>query len=93
MPRALFQFEDFELDCARFELRRKGRPLRLEKIPMELLQLLVESDGRLVTREEIEERPFGTRIGAPLGDAVLRLGPLGHATHGLATTLALSSTP
>jgi len=62
VPRALFQFEDFELDCARFELRRKGRPLRLEKIPMELLQLLVESDGRLVTREEIEERLWGKDV-------------------------------
>jgi len=62
VPPGLFQFEDFELDCARFELRRKGRPLRLEKIPMELLQLLVESDGRLVTREEIEAGLWGKDV-------------------------------
>jgi len=58
----LFQFEEFELDCARFELRRKGRSVRLEKIPMELLQLLAESEGRLVTREEIEEHLWGKDV-------------------------------
>ena len=62
MPPALFKFGDFELDCARFELRRKGRPQRLEKIPMELLQLLVESGDHLVTREEIEERLWGKDV-------------------------------
>jgi TolB-like protein/DNA-binding winged helix-turn-helix (wHTH) protein/Tfp pilus assembly protein PilF len=62
VPVDLFQFEEFELDCARFELRRKGRPVRLEKIPMELLQLLVEFEGRLVTREEIEQRLWGKDV-------------------------------
>jgi TolB-like protein/DNA-binding winged helix-turn-helix (wHTH) protein len=59
---AVLQFEDFELDCARYELRRNHRPLKLEKIPMELLQLLAESGGRLVTREEIEERLWGKDV-------------------------------
>jgi DNA-binding winged helix-turn-helix (wHTH) protein len=59
---AVLQFEGFELDCARYELRRNGRPLKLEKIPMELLQLLAESGGRLVTREEIEERLWGKDV-------------------------------
>jgi TolB-like protein/DNA-binding winged helix-turn-helix (wHTH) protein/Tfp pilus assembly protein PilF len=59
---ALLKFVDFELDYSRYELRRLGRPLKLEKIPMELLQLLAESDGRLVTREEIEERLWGKEV-------------------------------
>lgn len=62
MPPGFFQFDDFELDCARFELRRKGKAVRLETIPMELLQLLAESEGRLVTREEIEERLWGKDV-------------------------------
>jgi len=62
MLRALFKFADFELDCFRYELRRKGHPLKLEKIPMELLLLLAESDGRLVSREEIEERLWGKEV-------------------------------
>jgi TolB-like protein/DNA-binding winged helix-turn-helix (wHTH) protein/lipoprotein NlpI len=59
---ALFKFADFELDCSRYELRRKGYPLKLEKIPMELLLFLAESDGRLVSREEIEERLWGKEV-------------------------------
>jgi TolB-like protein/DNA-binding winged helix-turn-helix (wHTH) protein/Tfp pilus assembly protein PilF len=58
----LLRFADFELDPLRYELRRNGRPLKLEKIPMELLQLLAESDGRLVTREEIEARLWGQHV-------------------------------
>jgi len=33
---------EFELDLGACELRRAGRPLRLARIPMELLLLLVE---------------------------------------------------
>jgi len=59
---ALLKFADFELDCSRYELRRSGHFLRLEKIPMELLQFLAESHGRLVTREEIEKLLWGKDV-------------------------------
>lgn len=51
-----------ELDLARYELRRGGRVERLEKLPMELLILLVERRGRLVTRGEILERLWGNDV-------------------------------
>jgi TolB-like protein/DNA-binding winged helix-turn-helix (wHTH) protein len=60
--KGVIKFEEFELDCARYELRRKGRALKLEKIPMELLMLLVTAEGRLVSREEIEERLWGNGV-------------------------------
>ncbi|MGA7685457.1 MAG: winged helix-turn-helix domain-containing protein [Terriglobales bacterium] len=47
------RFDDFELDCARFQLLRKGKPLRLEGLPLQLLMFLVENKGQLVTREQI----------------------------------------
>ena len=53
------RFHDFELDPDRFELRRAGRRIRLERKPMELLILLTEKQGRLVAREEIIERVWG----------------------------------
>jgi TolB-like protein/DNA-binding winged helix-turn-helix (wHTH) protein/Tfp pilus assembly protein PilF len=59
LPPGLIKFEEFELDCARYELRHKGHALKLEKIPMELLMLLAAAEGRLVSREEIEERLWG----------------------------------
>ena len=54
--RWLFRFGDFELDAGGYELRRKGRRLRLARQPMELLLLLVEHPRALVSREEIAKR-------------------------------------
>jgi TolB-like protein/DNA-binding winged helix-turn-helix (wHTH) protein/Tfp pilus assembly protein PilF len=56
------KFADFELDPERFELRRAGRPLKLEKHPMDLLLLLAAADGRLVTREEIATHLWGKDV-------------------------------
>jgi len=54
--------DDFELDPQAYELRRAGRSLRLERIPMELLLLLVEQRGALVSRELIVERIWGSGV-------------------------------
>lgn len=62
MPEELIRFQDFELDRGAFELRRKGRAVRLERIPLELLFLLVERRGLLVGREEILERVWGRDV-------------------------------
>lgn len=59
MPLSSRTFGEFELDSARYELRRNGKVLRLERIPMELLILLAEKDGDLVSRPEIVERLWG----------------------------------
>jgi hypothetical protein len=37
MTSPCYHFDEFELDCDRFELRHNGRTLKLERIPMELL--------------------------------------------------------
>jgi len=58
----LLEFDEFSLDCDRYELLRSGRPVKLEKIPMELLTLLVTKDGRLVTRQEIIEHLWGKEV-------------------------------
>ncbi len=52
----VYRFGDFELDTGRYELRRAGIPVKTEKLPFELLQLLVERGGLLVSREEIAAR-------------------------------------
>ena len=51
--------EEVELDLVRYELRRRGRAVRLERQPMELLILLVERKEQLVTRDEIVTRLWG----------------------------------
>ena len=51
--------EDLELDRSAYQLRRSGRALRLERIPLDILFLLAERPGQLVTREQIAERIWG----------------------------------
>jgi TolB-like protein/DNA-binding winged helix-turn-helix (wHTH) protein len=58
----VYQFGEFHLDCGRFELSRDGRPIALERKPFELLMLLTESKGELVTRTEIAERLWGRDV-------------------------------
>ena len=57
-----FQFGDFTLDQSRYRLQKGERLLRLEKLPMELLILLVQRGGELVSREEIAERLWGKDV-------------------------------
>jgi eukaryotic-like serine/threonine-protein kinase len=58
----LFRFREFELDRGAFELRRGGRSVHLERIPFELLCLLVDRGGQLVAREEIIESIWGKDV-------------------------------
>jgi DNA-binding response OmpR family regulator len=70
MPTEIFQFDDFELDRNAFELRQADRVVRLERIPLELLFLLVERRGELVTRQEILERIWGKDIFVDADNAI-----------------------
>jgi TolB-like protein/DNA-binding winged helix-turn-helix (wHTH) protein len=56
------RFEEFELDCGRYELRQGDHVVKLEKIPMEILTLLIEANGQLVARDQIIERIWGKDI-------------------------------
>ncbi len=62
MPAPTHKFGDFELDPSGFELRRQDRPLKLERIPMELLILLLEKNGQVVSRQEIVGRLWGKDV-------------------------------
>jgi TolB-like protein/DNA-binding winged helix-turn-helix (wHTH) protein len=57
-----YVFGEFELDPDRFELRRNGEVQKLERIPLELLLLLVEKDGAVLTRQEIIDRLWGKDV-------------------------------
>ena len=58
-----FRFgDDLELNVRAYELRSAGIPLRLKPVAMELLLLLMERRGELVTREQIVERIWGKGV-------------------------------
>lgn len=66
----LLRFDDLELDVSRYELRRNGRALKLERIPMDVLVFLVDQHERLVTREEIIQRVWGKDVFVDTENAV-----------------------
>lgn len=53
---------NYELDARAWELRRSGRAIKLERIPMEILLFLAERRGELVTRGEIVARIWGRDV-------------------------------
>lgn len=57
-----FRFGDFELDLFAYVLRYRGERVKVERIPMELLSLLVANAGRLVDRSEIQATVWGRGV-------------------------------
>ena len=50
------RFAQFELDLDAQELRRDGRPVRIQPQPLRVLEILVTRAGTLVTREELRQQ-------------------------------------
>ena len=64
MMHAVARFGCFELDLRTHELRNRGIRLRLRQQPAEILAMLLERPGEVVSREEIRRRlwPDGTVV-------------------------------
>lgn len=60
----VFRFGLFELDVGNRELRKQGRPVKLQDQPFRILAILVQRSGALVTREELRAElwPEGTFV-------------------------------
>jgi len=63
-PAPRYRFGIFEVDAATGELRRQGLRVKLNTQPLQLLLILLDRPGELVTREEIERElwPDGTFV-------------------------------
>jgi len=53
---SLVRFGVFELDLCAGELRKRGVKIRLQEQPFQVLQVLLERPGEVVTREELQKR-------------------------------------
>ncbi len=58
----IFRFARFEADRGRYQLRRGTSAIKLERIPLELLFLLLEYNGKLVPRGQIVARLWGDKV-------------------------------
>ena len=52
----VLRFDKFELDLCAGELRKRGVKLRLQGQPLQVLAILLQSHGNLVTREELRNQ-------------------------------------
>jgi pimeloyl-ACP methyl ester carboxylesterase/DNA-binding winged helix-turn-helix (wHTH) protein len=66
----IFKFSGFELDRGAYQLRRNGESLPLERIPLDLLFMLIDRRGQLVTRGEIFERIWGKQVFVDTDNAI-----------------------
>ena len=55
-PSQKVRFGPFELDLRGGELSKEGRRIRLQEQPFQILQMLLESPGEVVSREDIRKR-------------------------------------
>jgi TolB-like protein/Flp pilus assembly protein TadD len=55
----LIRFDEFELDEQTFELRRNGSRVRIQQQPTRLLAFLLSRQGKLVTRQQIQDAIWG----------------------------------
>jgi TolB-like protein/DNA-binding winged helix-turn-helix (wHTH) protein/Flp pilus assembly protein TadD len=55
-PRRRFWFGAFELDARTGELHKQGRRIRLQEQPFQVLTVLLERSGEVVTREELQKK-------------------------------------
>ena len=62
MPDKKVCFGEFELDFGHFQLYRRGQPVRLEGLPLQLLMYLIENQRQLVTREQIADALWGKDV-------------------------------
>src|SRR5687767_4683185 len=58
------RFESFELDIRSRELRKDGVCIRLQEQPFEILRMMLERPGDVVTRDQLRQRlwPDGTFV-------------------------------
>ena len=55
-PESLFHFGVFELDLRAGELRKRGIRIKIQEQPLQILGLLIECPGEVVTREQIQKK-------------------------------------
>lgn len=54
------RFGAFELDLRAGELRKHGVKIKLQEQPLQVLGLLLESPGEVVTRDELQHKLWST---------------------------------
>jgi Tol biopolymer transport system component/DNA-binding winged helix-turn-helix (wHTH) protein len=54
LRRVLARFDSFSVDVSRGQLTRSGSPVSIQDKPFQVLRLLLEAEGKVVTREQVQ---------------------------------------
>src|SRR5262252_6666993 len=87
----LFEFLEFEVDLEKYELRRAGKPVKLQPKVFDLLRYLIEHRDRVVGKEELllalwrGEHVNKTAVPWAMSRARRALGQRQHATAPIET--------
>ena len=60
-PEDIFGFGDVEIDFARAELRRRGKPVELTPLEFKLLGVFVRNRGRVLSRDQLIRDAWGAQ--------------------------------
>src|SRR5690349_14581224 len=75
--KSVLRFGAFELELRAGELRKSGQRIKLQQQPLQILQMLVERPGGVVSRDELRNKlwPDGTYVDfeRSLNKAMVRL--------------------
>src|SRR5262245_1594785 len=66
------RFGVFELDLDTGELRKQGIKLQVQPKPLQMLQILLERPGKVVSREELRRRLWAMKPSLILRAALIR---------------------
>ena len=55
-PQKHLLFGTYDLDCRAGELRKQGVKLKLQEQPLDVLLILLEKPGEIVSREELQQK-------------------------------------
>src|SRR5205814_8702563 len=58
----IVRFGAFELDGEAGELRNAGTKIRLQEQPLQILQILLEHPGKVISREELRQKVWSSEI-------------------------------
>ncbi len=61
-PSGRLRFGVFEVDLRAGELAKRGQRIRLQEQPFQVLAMLLEKPGELVTREELQKKLWGQTV-------------------------------
>src|SRR5579872_4797042 len=66
----MFRFANFELDLETGELRRGGALVNLQEQPFQILTLLLEHPGEVITREDVRQKLWPAGIFVNFDDSI-----------------------